>query len=230
MSEIFPHFWSDVETGGLDPDEHEILEIAAVRLDANFDIAMSTSEVEDNVYHRYVLPTRPVPEEAAKINGYSEQRWASVGAVSLEEAMKPLLVMMEGAVPAGQNPIFDKGFIMKGFDKLGWKRPKMDYHLIDVAGIVNPLYLAGMIPGVSLRHTVEFFGLGAQLHGAKADLIHAIQVYKRMMAAIRPVLPGLQRHQMMLTLGRENIALRDEVAELKRQLAASKSPTIHIST
>jgi DNA polymerase III epsilon subunit-like protein len=89
--------------------------------------------------------------------------------------------MLLGCTPAGQNPGFDMRFLKQAYARAGRPLPKHDYHLIDVAVLAWPLQLAGLVPGVSLRHTAKFFGLGDQTHTAVSDLKQTLAVYRSLM-------------------------------------------------
>lgn len=177
MAELTDLVFIDTETTGLDCDRHEVLEVALLRIDPK-------TLQEKGRYHAFFLPLRDPSEEVAKINGYDRNKWIERGARDLsEEALQAMIPLLEGAAFAGQNPAFDRGFIHADFESLEVRLPKMDYHLIDVAVFAWPLFVQGLIPGVSLRHTMKFFGLGEQPHGALGDVLATVEVYKRFMSA-----------------------------------------------
>lgn len=177
MSEIFDLLFLDCETGGLSELEHDIVEIALERLDAR------TLQSKGS-YHQYIYPVRSVTPEAQKVNGYSQAKWDELHAVELRRALIDInnSGILVGATAAGQNPSFDMRFLHESWDRAGpGPFPKMDYHLIDIATLAWPLHIGGIIPGVGLRHTSEFFGLGVQQHNALDDLKKTIQVYRMIM-------------------------------------------------
>jgi DNA polymerase III epsilon subunit-like protein len=72
----------DVETTGLDADVHEMIDIGAVYVD-----------VEGQELGRFFIRINPAHPERAQagaqaVNGYSEERWRSLGAVSSSEALR----------------------------------------------------------------------------------------------------------------------------------------------
>ena len=98
----------DFETGGLDPSKHAIVSVGLVRLDS--DIYM---KVVDKL-EIYILPDPSliVEEQAAKINGYSREKWDQKKAITLKEAM----LMIQAWLPPkpemlAHNAGFDKGFM-----------------------------------------------------------------------------------------------------------------------
>ena len=100
----------DIETSGLDPREHEILDIACIMGRKEFSVK--------------VKPTRMqyASEEAIKINGYTPEKWED--AVPLDAA----LLMLNDFV--GEKPIFvsynvgfDWGFIYEAYRSTGIDNP-----------------------------------------------------------------------------------------------------------
>lgn len=72
----------DVETTGLDADVHEMIDIGAVYVDT-----------EGQELGRFFIRINPAHPERAQagakaVNGYSEERWRSLGAVSPAEALR----------------------------------------------------------------------------------------------------------------------------------------------
>lgn len=166
----------DTETSGLDPENpcHELLEIAAVRLDP-------MTMVESLRVHLYVKPVFIVDPEAAAINGYNEEKWAKAGAVYVDEALPFLFDILHCATPAGQNIEFDLAFLSREYRRSKLYQPKMNYHRVDLMSLAYPLVVAGRIPGVSLKYQTKFFGFGEQRHTAMEDVEHEIAVFRRLM-------------------------------------------------
>lgn len=105
-------FAIDVETGGFEPAANALLSIALVQLDAEL---MPVRDLE-----LYILPEsdRTVEEGAAKINGYTPERWAERGAVPLREALARVALWLnerytfDGAPQAlAHNAPFDYRFV-----------------------------------------------------------------------------------------------------------------------
>jgi DNA polymerase III subunit epsilon len=175
--------FTDCETTGLDPNAHEIIEIAIIRIDPY-------TMTEKARFHRYFLPFLPPSEEVKKINGYDEKVWRERGAKHFHpQDLREISVVLEGAAFAGQNPGFDRGFIRATYAVIdlntGKPRvdfPAMDYHLIDVASLAWPFVVAGLMPGMGLKHSRKYFGLeGEQTHGALQDILDTINSYRKFM-------------------------------------------------
>lgn len=169
----------DCETGGLDEEKEEIVEIAAVRIDP------ITYEIKAQM-HELVFPTRPVPLEAARINGYNEEQWAKE-AVPLAVALKRLNPVIAGSTMAGQNPDFDHRFLKEASKLTGIELAKLgNYRKLDVSSMAWPLYTNGLIPSASLDTTTAFLQVPGQKHRAKSDVMRAIAVYKILLDVFGP--------------------------------------------
>lgn len=101
----------DVETTGLDPDHHEMIDLGAIYTD-----------LEGNEISRFFIRIQPdhperVSEVARSINGFSVERWQSLDAVSPETAASRFLAFHEELSSHRQflftayNASFDRGFL-----------------------------------------------------------------------------------------------------------------------
>ena len=94
----------DVATTGLDPKRNEILEIAAIITDA-------AGETIARLDWR-CKPSKPVPEDAARINGYTIAGWKD--AVTPGHALRELVRVLQpyrGVTPVGHSIGFDLAFL-----------------------------------------------------------------------------------------------------------------------
>jgi DNA polymerase III epsilon subunit-like protein len=105
----------DIETSGLDPFEHEILDIACI--------------MDGKEFHTKVKPTHMqfASEEAIKINGYTPEAWADAvpldaALIMLNDFVRPT---MSGEIPAmmAYNVAFDWGFLQKAYRDTGVPNP-----------------------------------------------------------------------------------------------------------
>ena len=115
---------TDIETSGIDPDSHEILEIALLVVDQHSLDVLDTLE----------LKVRPDHIETASAtalvhNGYNEADWAN--AVSLAEALRLYASKTKDAVFCSHNVTFDWGFLARAFSQTRVGH-EMDYHRIDL--------------------------------------------------------------------------------------------------
>jgi DNA polymerase III alpha subunit (gram-positive type) len=66
----YDHIFIDTETGGLDPTEHCILSMAAIRTDSKGKVL--------NCWSDKIIPDRPVTDQARRVNGYDEKSWNGI--------------------------------------------------------------------------------------------------------------------------------------------------------
>jgi DNA polymerase-3 subunit epsilon len=90
----------DIETTGLDPRLDRIVEIGAVKFDRRGPMGR---------YSVLINPGIPMPEEAGRVNGISDDMLA--GKPSLETVLPDFLRFTGGAVITAHNAPFDCGFI-----------------------------------------------------------------------------------------------------------------------
>lgn len=119
----------DVETTGLDPDVHELIEVAAIRVD------WTTLQLVAVPVTAKIRPKRLdlADPGALEVNGYSDEAWAD--AVELGEALGRIAPVIEGAMIAGHNPFFDWSFLERGYACAGLPLPQVDYHRLDTASL-----------------------------------------------------------------------------------------------
>lgn len=122
----------DIETTGLEADYHDIVEIAAVRLDA------STWEVQTELNVK-VHPEHHdrIDPEVVRINNYSVALWED--ALHLRDALVKLTPMLNGCVIAGHNVHFDWSFLLAAYWRHEIVQPEVDYHLLDTASLAWPV-------------------------------------------------------------------------------------------
>lgn len=169
-------FWLDCETTGLDPEQNEIISIC-----------LATHEAQPEgpplpvVFAKYFLPIGPVSPEAARVNGYSPERWAELGAEpwSLED-LRTIKHMVEGKIPAGHNVAFDLGFLTSYFRRAGRDVPGWSHRKLDTQAMAMPLYLAGEIKSAALAACAEHFGLGVQDHTSAGDVTMTIALFGKL--------------------------------------------------
>lgn len=165
----------DVETTGVDPHVHALVEVAILRVDVD------TLAVQD----RFESKVRPpddarVEAEAARLNGYSSKAWAD--APDAEEVLPRVAEVLRGCIVAGHNPAFDWAFLTTAFRRAGLPPPDVDYHLVDTASLAWPLLRKGRIPSLSLRDLCAYFKApndGA--HRAMADVERAFAIYRHLL-------------------------------------------------
>lgn len=169
----------DLETTGLDPSRHDIIEIGIVHVDAR------TLEVLDE-YEALVAPERlgEAQLDALAINGFTTAAWEH--ALPLREALLEVAPLLEGALVAGHNVGFDWAFLEAGFRRAGLALPNVDYHRLDTASLAWPLVVTGELPSMSLDPLASLLGLDRpHPHRALADARCSLEVARRLVDRMR---------------------------------------------
>jgi len=169
----------DLETTGLDPSRHDIVEVAVIRVDArSFEVLAE--------YHTLVAPERleDAQPEALAICGFSKAAWTN--ALPLRDALLAVAPLLEGALVAGHNVGFDWAFLEAGFRRAGLSLPRVDYHRLDTASLAWPLVATGELSSISLDSLATLFGLDRpRPHRALADAKCALEVARRLSERMR---------------------------------------------
>ncbi len=167
----------DIETTGLDRDEHEIIELAVLVTQIKDGKLEVIDELDLKIQPKNIEKAEP---QALRINGYNEADW--LFAVSLEEAMKIFAQKTDNAVFVAHNITFDYGFIEKAFKTTGIEN-KMHYHKLDTIALAfGILHHSGDMSRLSLKSLCEKFGIeNKKAHSAFADTYALYEVFKKLM-------------------------------------------------
>ncbi|MCY0907210.1 MAG: PolC-type DNA polymerase III [Sulfobacillus thermotolerans] len=137
----------DVETTGLSPREHEVIEIGAVKI-------VGGAIVDQ--FHRMVKPMRSISQATQEITGIRPEE--VLDAPSFEEVFRDFFAFASGSVLAAHNARFDIGYISQAFARLFPTDP-WDFCVIDT------LTLARIrLPGL------KAYGLGPLTNALKIPL------------------------------------------------------------
>ena len=169
----------DLETTGLDPTRHEILEIGVVRVDPRTLAERETVEVK-------VRPTRieDADPKALRINHYSGYAWRK--AVDLAQALAWVAPVLEGTTLCGHNVAFDRAFLDAAWRRAGVAAPELDHHTLDTASLAWPLLHAGLVDSVSLSAVCEVLSIElGTAHRALTDARRSLEVARRMLIGVR---------------------------------------------
>jgi DNA polymerase-3 subunit epsilon len=172
-----PLAFVDVETTGLDPQVHALIEVAVLKVDA--DILAVIDRFESRVRP---APDAVVDPAAARVNGYAPEDWSD--APDLQDVLPRVAAILGGSIIAGHNPGFDWAFLSAAFRRADSPLPDVDHHLLDTASLAWPLLRKGAIPSLSLRDLCAHLKVtndGA--HRAMADAERAFHVYRHLMEA-----------------------------------------------
>ena len=177
----------DCEFGGLDPELHDLTEIAVILTDYRL------AELASAEWRVVARPER-ITAEAAKMSGYGPERWAD--AVPLRRALTEFAALLPAGrtvVPAGQNVRMDVAFLERGFKSCGIPYP-FDYHVIDLATLFYAwsLVVGEPVAALSLRQAAITAGLieGAVPHRAMADARLTLESFRHYIGRLAPRAPS----------------------------------------
>lgn len=172
----------DLETTGLDEDQHEIIEIGW-RL-VGPDARTIFRERQAKIYPMY--PERITPH-TREVNGFSEETWRKE-AVSLKDELQIFLAHSYEAILSGQGLHFEEKFLRKAMKEMDLQ-PNWHYQHADTQKIAQPLYMLGKIKSPSLHDVAPYFGLSEQPkpHRALADAQLSHEVYLKFLDLFKKI-------------------------------------------
>ena len=183
----FVFAFMDCEFGGLDPELHDITEVACVVTDYRL---KELGHAEWKVRARLDR----VSPEAAAISGWTAEAWE--GAPPVRQVLGELAALLPKgatAVPAGQNVRMDVLFLERAYKSCGLPYP-FDYHVIDLATLFYAWSLVNGEPvaALSLRQAALSAGLieGAVPHRAMADTRLTLDTFRHYIGRLAPRRPG----------------------------------------
>ena len=175
----------DCEFGGLDPELHDITEVAVIVTDYRL------AEIGTGEWKITARADR-ITEEAAAISGYDPEAWRD--AKPLRQVLTEFAALLPAgkiAVPAGQNVRMDVQFLERGYKNCGIAYP-FDYHVIDLATLFYSWSLVSgeRVAALSLRQAASTAGLieGSVPHRAMADTRLTLDTFRHYVGrlALRP--------------------------------------------
>lgn len=193
-----PLAFVDVETTGLDPTRHEIIEIGVVAADPRtletrgmLDVRVRPARIDD------------ADPAALRINGWSVDAWKD--AVPLDIALVRVKPLLDGALLAGHNVSFDRAFLDAAWRATGVAAPDVDHHVLDTATLAWPLHAAGVVESLSLGVVCKALGIDLeQPHRALADAQRSLEVARRL-------LPDARLTSRLVTLAADERAIVEAI-------------------
>jgi DNA polymerase III epsilon subunit-like protein len=177
----------DCEFGGLDPELHDITELAVIVTDYRL------AELASGEWKIRGDPKRITPEAAA-ISGWSAEAWAD--AAPLRQVLSELVELLPArktVVPAGQNVRMDVQFLERAFKRCEIPYP-FDYHVIDLATLFYAwsLVIGEPVATLSLRQAATTAGLveGPIPHRAMADARLTLESFRHYVGRLAPRSPS----------------------------------------
>lgn len=168
-----PLIFLDLETTGLKVQEHEILEIGAIKTEPKKPFKI-LDQLEIRVKPKNLHKADP---KALKVLEYSDLAWTD--AVELSEALRKLDAFAEGGVLVGFNINFDWACLDRAYHYVGRTDP-FYYQRIDVMSMAyQKLYGKRSIKRFSLVELCRYLGIKTtEHHHALADAKTTYQVFK----------------------------------------------------
>ncbi len=180
----FAFAFLDCEFGGLDPDLHDITEVAVILTDYRL------VELAQNEWKVQARAER-ISSEAAAMSGYDAEVWAKE-AVPVRQALTEFAAMVPKGVtvvPSGQNVRMDVIFLERAYKACGIPWP-FDYHVIDLATLFYgwSLVAGEQVPALSLRQAATRAGLVGDgvAHRAMADARLTLETFRHFIGRLAP--------------------------------------------
>ena len=124
----------DIETTGLNPNYHEMIDIGIIIINQNLEIK--------GQYFSKVLPSFPerIDPMAQNINGFDLQRWTQEEAISEEELINQMNIFLNNYIGKpifiAFNSWFDSGFVRNLLNEHNYKfNDWFDYRVLDIPSI-----------------------------------------------------------------------------------------------
>ena len=169
----------DVETTGLEPSHHEIIDIGCVifEADAPYNI-IDTLDLK--VHPLHIGRAEP---KALEINGYNAHEWQD--AISLKEAMEILKERTAGCIFSANNMIFDWSFLRSAMAKTGIQI-QYDRHRIDLLSVAWAKIPHSKMQGWSLRTICAYLGIVPEpkMHRGLQGAMKEHEVYCKLMRMV----------------------------------------------
>ena len=197
----------DIETTGLDPNLHEIIEIGAVKIQDG-DIIGEYSEL--------VKPEKPVPEFITHLTGITNKDVKSAG--SIWDVIPSLLDFIRGYRLVGQNVRFDVAFLRKAAG-VGNITTALDN--IELARILLP-----RLPSYSLDSLIDFFALTPEKrHRAYDDARITAVIFLKLIDMLR-MMPGDNLNELYRIASKSGSVLEEVFEALVRERLESKRTAV----
>lgn len=174
----------DVETTGLDPRFHEIIEMGMVVFDSR------TFEILDT------FEAKVKPEwidrahfKALEVNGYNEEEWKD--GMTLYQMMNFLYERTQDTIFCAHNMIFDWGFLDEAQRQTGITLP-FGRHKIDLLTLAWGKIPHHKVSSWSLKTVCTYLGIPPEpkMHRALNGAMAEYEVYKALMSGSNVALKG----------------------------------------
>ena len=168
---------TDIETSGLSPLRHEILEVGMLVVDSR------TLEILDSFEEKVAAESiESASQRALEWNGYNPDEWSN--AITLSQCIEAYAQKTKGAMFCGHNVAFDWSFMIAAYEKTGVKM-ELDYHRLDIFSLAWAHFRDQDFGTITLDALAEHFGLESEIrpHRAMNGAMLAYKVLGRLLDA-----------------------------------------------
>jgi DNA polymerase-3 subunit epsilon len=201
-----PLTFVDLEMTGLDPSEHHICEVAAIRVEAGREVGRLEA---------LVRPPGPVGR-SAEVHGLTDERLAD--APALETLRRPLAALLEGATLVGHSVHHDLAFLQAAAAR-GQLEPPPDRWLC-TRQLARRVWRR---PGYGLGRLAAALDLPPPTHRAMSDVASTRALFARLVEELRPTtvedLRRSQSHDGPATMRDDHRACLAEAVAARRPVA-----------
>lgn len=175
----------DLETTGLDPFTHDIIELAIVPLASDF----SRSRLPEFTAKIKSCHPEKVDPDALRVNGLNPFEGEDIGKVASDIIIWMADNHISQIEPVGHNLRFDLVFFQTKFPSLSRLFSVYGHDSMQLATTLNDISLLQtgekIFPSVSLRNLKLHFGMDIPVqHRAMDDALDAAELYRRLMAKL----------------------------------------------
>lgn len=170
-----PLLFIDLEMTGLDPQKHEIIEVAALAVEP------TTLEITSSYYTK-VFPTHldTANPDSLQLVNYSPSAWS--GAISLHQMLLDLSQLAPACFLAGWSVQNEWDFLLAALDREHLPY-FFDNHLVEVWSLVYAHFFPN--PEISRFSMVEvsnYFNISLERHKPDSDIRATYEIYKQLIA------------------------------------------------
>lgn len=172
----------DTETTGLNPLEHEIIEIALVRVRQTWGKGEQPQFELIEEWSTKILPENiaTANPDSLRVTGYTVNGWKD--AIPCIDAMREFATRTEGGIMVAHNVAFDSAFIDATLARFTIENP-MHYHRLDTVSMAYAvLHNTPDVGRYSLAELCKHFGItNTNAHSALADARADFELFKKLM-------------------------------------------------
>jgi oligoribonuclease (3'-5' exoribonuclease) len=165
--------FTDTETTGLDVNQNEVIEIAAIRTDARL-----------NILDTFEAKVRPLHPETAhvtalQINGYNPVEWLQ--ARPADDVALDWSRYSNDTTLIGKNIGFDDRFLRK-FMREYQQEPRWHYRLVDLSSIAFVYQMQGALRDISSDALSQYFNIPEEVkpHRAMNGALQSLRLFREL--------------------------------------------------